>query len=84
MSSLNKLTKVELVALIKERDAQINSLRHRVSVLEGAAALAVREPNKVHVPTFTVIGGVQYQRVTTRHGQHTRTRLVPVGSGATN
>lgn len=75
--NLNKITKAELVAMLKARDAEVAALRHRVSVLEGEKALGLRAPNPEAEPTV-MIRGVVCRKVVERRGQSTRTRYVPV------
>ena len=82
--NLNKITKMELVALLKERDAEIAALRHRVSVLEGEKALGLGASRAVAKPTAAertvTVGGVVCRKVVERQGQRTRTRYVPVAT----
>lgn len=75
--NLNKITKMELAAMLKERDAEIAALRHRVSVLEGEKALGLRASSAESERTVT-IGGVLCRKVVERLGQCTRTRYIPV------
>ena len=77
--NITKITKMELAALLKERDAEIAALRHRVSVLEGEKALGLRAPHPEAERTVT-IGGVVCRKVVERRGQCTRTRYVPVAT----
>lgn len=77
--NLNKITKMELAALLKERDAEITALRHRVSVLEGEKALGLGASRAVAEPTV-MVSGVLCRKVVERQGQCTRTRYVPVAT----
>lgn len=75
MSNLNKLTKAELIKALQTQGQEVVSLRHRVSVLEGAKQLSAAPV--VRDAAHVVISGVEYLRVVERHGQSTRTRLIP-------
>ena len=77
--NLDKITKAELVAMLKARDAEVAALRHRVSVLEGEKALGLRASSAEAERTVT-IGGVVCRKVVERRGQCTRTRYIPAAT----
>lgn len=75
--SITKLTKAEIVALLKKSQDEVQALRHRMSVLEGEKALRT-QPASTYKAKTVVIRGEWFARVTERHGQRVVTRYVPV------
>lgn len=75
-------TKSEMLAHIATLEARLleggralNDARHRISVLEGAQALAAPPAEKI-----VTIRGVQHRVVIERSGQTTRKRFIPVAA----
>lgn len=64
-----------LESRLMEGGRTLNELRHRISVLEGAKALAAPASP---AEKLVRINGVQHRVVYERHGQSTRKRFVPV------
>lgn len=76
-----KMTKLELEQLLAQRNAEVQQLRHRISVLEGQIALKAQPP--APTPQRPVrVGGVMCNVVYERHGQSTRKRYVPIAEAA--
>lgn len=75
-----KMTKLELEQTLAQRNAEVQLLRHRISVLEGQIALGAQPPAAKPSPRPVRVGGVLCNVVYERHGQATRKRFVPVQS----
>lgn len=73
-----KMTKLELEQLLAQRNAEVQQLRHRISVLEGQIALGAQPPAAKPAPRPVRVGGVMCNVVYERHGQATRKRYVPI------
>lgn len=74
-----KMTKLELEQTLAQRNAEVQLLRHRISVLEGQLALGAQPPAASRPVR---VGGVMCNVVYERHGQSTRKRYVPIAGAA--